>query len=277
MALATGMTLAVNSSSVLFPSGVSCGTFSLSIFCQMPLGHTESARWVAVVLLGVVASGWMPRVTGLLHWWVTASFFLHSSGIDGGDQLAGVMTLILVPLTLTDPRRWHWQEPPVPQPSLGWRGRMLVGWSALVVARIQMAGVYLHAFVAKMGVEEWVDGTALWYWFTDNDFGLPRVMMWAVEPLLLNGISIVALTWGSILTEILLFLGIVASERVRVWLLGLGLAFHGLIAVGMGLWSFSTIMMGALIVYLWSPARTFDFGKCGRSCMRRMTWERTNG
>ena len=218
-------------------------------------------RRVAIFLLLVVASGWMPRITGGLHWWLTASFFLSASTIDGGDHLAGVLTLILVPLALTDPRSWHWQEPPVVQESFGWQVRALLGWSSLIVVRIQMAGVYLHTFVAKTAVDEWADGTALYYWFTDHNFGLPPFLMFFVEPLLLNGATVVALTWGSIFVEILLFLGIAASERVRVWLLGLGLTFHGMIAVGIGLWSFSTTMFGGLILYLWSPARTFNLGR----------------
>ena len=274
IALATGLTLVANPSSVLFPYGVSCDSFSVSFFCVIPFAYIEVARWIAVFLLAWVASGWLPWVTGVLHWWIAASFFLHSEGIDGGDHLTGVMTLILIPLTLTDPRRWHWQDCPIVRSSTLWHMRMLVGWSALIVARVQMAGVYLHAFVAKMQVDEWKDGTALYYWFTDNDFGLPRAMMWAIEPLLLNGMGLVVLTWGSILIEIVLFIGVVASERIRAWLLWLGLGFHGLIAVGIGLWSFSTTMAGALILYLCSPSQTFDFGRLRNLAARGgVRWE----
>lgn len=257
IALATGLTLVSNRSSVLFPYGVSCDTFSASLFCMVPFAYIEAARWFAVFLLVLVASGWLPRITGVLHWWVAASFFVHSEGIDGGDHLTGVITLILIPLTLTDPRRWHWETCPAMRCSNSWHMRVMVGWSAVVVARVQMAGVYFHAFVAKMEVDEWKDGTALYYWFTDNDFGLPRALMCVLEPLLLNGVFVVGLTWGSILVEVLLFLGIVASVRVRALLLCLGLCFHGLIAVGIGLWSFSTTMAGALILYLRPPEQVF--------------------
>ena len=265
LATGTALTLAVNPVDVLFArsdAGLSIcqatWVFSLSVFCWFPATSLELARWIVVVLLVVVASGWMPRFTGLLHWWLSASFFLSAVPLDGGDHITGILTLILVPLTLTDPRRWHWQAPPIASTALRWRMRALVGMSALVVVRIQMAGVYLHAFVAKMGVEEWADGTALYYWFTDHNFGPPRVFLGVLQPVLQNGISVVALTWGAILVEVFLFLGIAASPRAKVWLFWLGMAFHGLIAVGIGLWSFSVAMVGALILYLWPLDRPFN-------------------
>lgn len=245
LALATLLTLAYNPSNVLFLEGPQCG-FPLSAFCILPASHFEVSRWGSVLLLAVVASGWRPRVTGLLHWWISASFFMSASVVDGGDHVTGVLTLILIPLTITDPRPWHWQKLP------RWRltPSIVVGWSSLVVVRVQMAGLYLHAFVAKTGVEEWVDGTALYYWFNDNDFGLPGLMRVVAEPFLSNWAVVSAITWGSLLVEIVLFLGLAVSPRVRVWLFGLGVMFHGLIAVCMGLWSFSLAMVGALVLYL---------------------------
>ena len=72
----------------------------------------------------------------------------------------------------------------------------------------------------------------------------------------------------------MLFIGVVASERIRAWLLWLGLGFHGLIAVGIGLWSFSTTMAGALILYLCSPSQTFDFGRLHNLAARGgVRWE----
>ena len=265
LAAGTALTLAVSPAGVLFPIAdaglLTCQTSgipSLSVFCWLPAASLDLVRWMVVVLLLVVASGWMPRFTGLLHWWLSASFYLSSSVIDGGDHLTGVLTLILVPLTLADPRRWHWQAPPIVSTALLWQMRALIGVSALVVVRIQMAGVYLHAFVAKIGTEEWADGTALYYWFNDHDFGPPPVLLGMLQPLLQNAVSVTALTWGAILVEVLLFLGIAASSRVKVWLFWLGVTFHGLIAVGIGLWSFSLAMTGALILYLWPLDRLFD-------------------
>ena len=95
-------------------AGQLCSTSSPSrwaVFC-MP-GDLELGRWLAIVLLAIVASGWRPRVTGLLHWWLSWSIFGTLSAGDGGDQAAAMLTLFLVPVTLVDGRRWHWGSPAV--------------------------------------------------------------------------------------------------------------------------------------------------------------------
>ena len=280
LAAGTALTLASNRSDVLFANGArgcfgesdlaTSPIYFMSMFC-LPM-DVEVARWLAVGLLLLVASGWMPCATGVLHWWIAASFMISSVVPDGGDHLTGTLTLILIPMTVTDRRRWHWQAPPEERPTHAWQARVLLAFSVLVVLRIQMAGVYLHAFTGKTGVEEWVDGTAAYYWFMDHNFGPPGMLQAALRPVLENAVSVVALTWGSLLVEILLVLGIAASQRVRLWLFWMGLTFHGLIAVVIGLWSFSTAATAGLLLYLWPVDRVFDVGRLMRKSERRCRW-----
>ena len=254
MATGSAFTLAVNSQSVLFPAGPTCGGVGAAgLFCLVPDTPMwlNTARWLAVIGLLLVASGWRPRFTGVLHWWLSVAVFVNTAPVDGGDHITGVLALILLPATATDPRRWHWAPAPSVPSTPRWQTQMLVGASALLIARIQVAGVYLHAFAAKMAVEEWVDGTALYYWLVDHDFGIQTQLLGGATGILANGTAVVALTWGSILVEILLFLGLVAPQRLRLWLFGVGVGFHLLIGIFMGLWSFSLAMTAALILYLW--------------------------
>lgn len=255
LAAGSAVTLAVNSQTVLFPMAPICERVgAIGLFCLVPSTPVwlEASRWLAVAALLLVASGWRPRFTGLLHWWVSASLFLNTVPVDGGDQVTGVLALILLPVTLTDPRRWHWDPPAQTPTTLRWQTQVLIGASALLIARIQVAGVYLHAFVAKMAVEEWVDGTAMYYWLVDHDFG---IQVWLLEgfvrAVLTDGTAVVVLTWGSIAIEILLFLGLAAPQKMRLALFGLGVGFHLMIGIFMGLWSFSFAMIAALILYLW--------------------------
>jgi len=131
----------------------------------------------------------------------------------------------------------------------------MIGLSSLIVARIQVDGVYLQAFAAKMCVDKWADGTAMYYWLTDHHFGLPPWIREIFLPVLAQPLFVTIVTWCVILIEILLFLGITASRRVRYALFILGCMFHALIAIAIGLWSFCVAMIAALTIYLAQECR----------------------
>lgn len=257
LALSGAAVLAFNEAHVLFhpaigtPNPPACPTVSsLSLFCLLPGEYADLARWIAVVILLIVASGWRPRITGVLHWWVSYSFMSTGVLVTGGEAITALLTLLLLPITLNDPRTWHWES----LDEEDWESvspyRRVVAWSGVLLVRLQVAGIYFHSAVGKVTVEEWVNGTALYYWLTDPDYGMPG---W-VEPLLLPALAenvIVTLaTWGVILFEFFLFAGLVMDRRWRPTLLWLGILFHAGIAVLQGLLPFSVVMFGALTLYL---------------------------
>jgi antimicrobial peptide system SdpB family protein len=261
IASATALTLIFSHSSSLFRPGVGLdqapvctGGRAASLFCLVPSTHLEIARWVAVAILVVVASGWRPRITGVLHWWVSLSLFCSAVMVDGGDQCAAVLSLLLLPVTLTDPRRWHWEQMPATYDEKA----ALVARSALALVRLQVAGIYFHAAIGKIPVEEWSDGTALYYWLLDPTLGAANWLSPLLRWLLLNSAFVAFLTWSVLALETLLFMGLVAPKSWRKWLLVGGLTLHAGIIVIHGLWSFGLTMFGALVLFL----RPFeeDFG-----------------
>jgi antimicrobial peptide system SdpB family protein len=205
----------------------------------------------------VVAIGWRPRITGLFHWYIAASLFASALMADGGDQITVVLAFLLVPVTMTDPRRWHWEAPVRATPVAGSgllstraASAQILALSCFMMIRLQMAGVYLQAATSKMRVPEWRDGTAVYYYFTHPSFGLADpVKSWAM-PLLANGIVVTGLTWGAVLLEIFLFAGLIAERRYRRVLLRLGIAFHAMIALVHGLLSFTLAMWAGLMLFL---------------------------
>jgi antimicrobial peptide system SdpB family protein len=257
--LATGtlLTLLSNSSTDLFPlsGGAAAGpvcrsTAQISAFC---VAGPAPAHYVAVVILVLVAIGWRPRLTGIPHWYVTYSVGASIHTVEGGDHLAAILTLLLVPVTLTDGRRWHWGAPA----AVGGVAAAFTAHSGLAVARVQMAVVYLHASLAKLTVPEWQDGTALYYWLSDETFGYAAWLRPLMQPLLQNAWTVAALTWAAVLLEFVLALGLFASPRQRRWLLVAGLSLHGTIALIMGLVTFAFAMAGGLVIYLCRPEQTF--------------------
>ncbi|PZG39838.1 hypothetical protein C1I98_23110 [Spongiactinospora gelatinilytica] len=87
-------------------------TDRIGLFCLVPptTGALTAAKPAAAVVLVWVAGGWRPRLSAIPHWWVCFSFSTSSNIIDGGDQVAAITSLLLIPICLTDGRRWHWNR-----------------------------------------------------------------------------------------------------------------------------------------------------------------------
>ncbi|AMM20105.1 hypothetical protein AX769_07920 [Frondihabitans sp. PAMC 28766] len=202
-----------------------------------------------LAVLFVAASGWRPRFTALPLWWILFSDQASFTLVDGGDQIAAVLALLLIPISLTDSRKWHWMRS---SQQFG-RPRKL----AVTVARVsrgvicvQVAFIYLDACLSKLSVPEWVDGTAGYYWLQDPMFGPAGVLRTISNTLMLNPLLVTAMTWGTLVIEFSLGVALLLSARHRAILFPIGLLFHLGIALTMGLWSFVFVMWAALALYL---------------------------
>jgi antimicrobial peptide system SdpB family protein len=213
---------------------------------------------VAIAILLVVASGWRPRITGVLHAYVAWSFSANALMLDGGDQVAACLAFILVPVTLSDPRKWHWSAPPARTGTASDDLMRVIAQTALLVARIQVAGVYFQAFVGKLVVPEWVNGTALWYWLLHPDLGASTWLAPAAR-VVLSTPAVAPLTWGVLILEAALTVALVLPKKRWAPLLALGFALHAGIFVVHGLMSFMLSMFAALILYLRPTERVFRF------------------
>lgn len=257
LAFATFITLVFNSTSLLFISygttGVRCDYFGISIFCLIP--DLEVARWVCVLLLIPVVAGWRPMITGIIHWYICYSFINSATLVDGGDHIASILSVLLIPITLTDTRKWHW-DVSIPQPtSIVYQVRSLVALSCLLVIKIQMAVIYLNSAVGKLFVPEWKDGTAIYYWFKHPLFGYPSWLSPILEPMILNGSILFLITWGTIIFELILFAGLFMEKTYKRWLLFTGIFFHFGIVLVHGLGSFFFTMTAGLILFLYPVAK----------------------
>lgn len=186
LALSTLLTVLLTPSGALFlsssdnPDGVVCDavTARWSLFCTAGGGSPLSLLIVVAVTL-VVLSGYLPAVTAIPHWWVSWSLNIGSPVRDGGDQVAAVLTLLLVPLLLLDRRGNHWVK------DKGWRSRTWgargTAWAVLVIVWVQASVLYANAAIAKFAVAEWANGTALWYWIQEPSFRPPAPLLWLIE------------------------------------------------------------------------------------------------
>ncbi|WP_127484403.1 sporulation-delaying protein SdpB family protein [Paenibacillus ehimensis] len=257
MALSAAFTLAINDAKLLFrpASGLEQYPFcqgTVSFFCLLSSDYFELnlLRWVAVFLLLIVASGWRPRYTGLIHFWIAYSLNVSAITIDGGEQVHTVITALLLPVALTDSRKWHWirenETPPLTELSLYKRITALVSLNAI---RVQMAILYLHSTIAKLFEKTWIDGTAVYYFLNDPMLGLPPVIRELLKPVMTSELIVIP-TWGTLLLQMSLVLSLLAPKRTWKYFLLAALCLHEMIALLLGLISFSLVMTGALILYL---------------------------
>ena len=138
----------------------------------------------------------------------------------------------------------------------------LVAWFSLFVIQLQVAYIYLDAFIEKMRIAEWLDGTIMYYVFRQSLLGAPHFLQGILFPLTTSPF-VVLLAWPAMLLELSLATNILMRSNVRRILFYCGVAFHAMIAVFVGIPSFSTIMIGALLLGVvpigWNLDRLFTF------------------
>ena len=218
--------------------------------------HPEAKRWLAAALFAAVVIGWRPRVTCLPHAYAAFSFFNGISTPEGGDQISSIVALLLIPVCLTDGRRWHWQptngDPEDPRCAPGGTAAA-VAVVGIALIKLQVSWLYLQAGISKLSHEAWDNGSAMYYWIRNVDFGAPNwqrgVVFWITE----RPIPEAVLTWLPIGIEVSLGISLLLPLRARIPLLCAGFLMHLLIGLLIGLWSFAIIMLGCLI-FLLAPA-----------------------
>ncbi len=244
---------------------------SYNLFYLFGWEYLGYAKALSIVSLLLIVSGWRPRFTGVLQWWITASFFYSSSIVEGGDQIAMILTLLLIPVTLLDHRKWHWQCC-----DRFSEYKKFVGNLMFVLVALQMSLLYLNAAMDKIYVsDEWKVGSAFYYYVNDAFFSYPEWMDPLMMSLLNNSFFVSAVTWGTILLELILFGILFSSAKNKRLLFPLAALFHFAIVLFLGLFSFFFAMLGGLVLYLIpkeTPIPQFKF-KRPRFIITNRFWE----
>lgn len=210
------------------------------------IAHPLAVRLVACTILLAVISGYLPQLTGILHWWVCASLANKGALIDGGDQISMILSLFLVPVTLLDPRKNHWTTGVhYHRPYT----HIFVNFILMLIG-LQMAIIYIHSTFEKLKVPEWLNGTAVYYFLNHDLYGAVPIVKRVMTPLFLNPYITLLLGWGTLILEMMLFAALFMSKTNRKKMLIAGLIFHFAIILFHGLMSFFFAMAAGLILYL---------------------------
>lgn len=260
IALSTLLTLILTDTHDLFGIGsgitetLSCSAYTfLSAYCWFGEDNIHLVKYASVLVLLAVISGYFPRITAVLHFLVSMSLFLSARTVDGGEQVAAILTFLLAIIAFADPRRNHWQKAKSDTSSILVFNTNIASF----LIKAQVSVIYFQAATAKFKVEEWVNGTAMYYWMNSPYFGATGLFKTVVDPLLTSGF-VTVITWLPLILEMALAFSFLMDLRVKRILLVLGITFHLMIAMLMGIGSFSIIMTAALILLL-SPLDVKSF------------------
>lgn len=259
LALSTFLTMIFNDPLMLFKNGsiLNAERFDgnvfifqkINFFSLLGVQHLILAKYAAIILLGIVISGYRPRITCIIHFWICISFNYATILIEGGDQIASNLSLMLIPICLLDGRKWHWNVPRNLKKTTIAEINLVSNYF-LTVIKLQMCLIYFHAAIGKIPNQEWANGTAIYYWFNDPTFGMNDWMHTFLDPVLFSSFGVAALTWGTLLLELLLFMAIMMNNRAKWILFIMGITFHFGIIIIHGLVSFFFTMAAGLMLYL---------------------------
>jgi antimicrobial peptide system SdpB family protein len=208
-----------------------------------------AGKIISILILLSVFSGFLPQVTGILQAWVHLSICNSFLLIEGGDQVAANLNLMLLPVCLFDFRFNQWKNTERPLTTRVKAANVFFNVYYLLII-LQVSVIYLHSAVGKFFKEEWLDGTCIHYWFINNVFGAPVWLQKIYNVVTLSN-YVPLLTWSVMIFELGLFACVlVTNKNIKKFFLVTGLLFHFGIAVTHGLTIFFFSMAAALILYL---------------------------
>jgi antimicrobial peptide system SdpB family protein len=243
LALQTLVVVVLDPDGYLFPAAGAprcTGLHGASLWC---LGEgTGVARVVTVAVLALAASGWRPQVLCVPHWYVTFSLAAAMPVPIGGDYVAQIATLLLVPMCLGDRRVWHWERVTDPLAPM-WRG---AAYASSLVLRLQVVVIYLIASGSKMAAARWRDGTVIYTLAIDPQYGMPPWLRQIVSVVFSSREVAAVATWTAMLGELAIVVLLWGPFRLRVAAFVIGLLLHTTIAVAFGLPTFGVVMIAVL-------------------------------
>jgi antimicrobial peptide system SdpB family protein len=245
---------------IFFEKGSSLGEPSVlpNLFYLLGEDNLYVSVAISIIVLLWVISGYLPQISGILHAWVQFSFFHGSMIIEGGDQVGQINTILLIPVCLFDKRINHWHTKeyftytrPV------WLEYFC--YSCIVIIQFQMCTLYFFSSVEKFKVDEWLNGSAYYYWFNNKPFGASEPIKFLFDFFINSKYFSPVITWSVLVLESILFAGFFMNSANKKKLFYLGVCFHFMIVVVHGLNSFFLYMAGGLILYLLPPGKNFNF------------------
>jgi hypothetical protein len=202
---------------------------------------SEALYYASIAVCLANAVGVMPRLLGLLFSITTsATLFRDDFAMDGGHTLLVILSIYLIFADTSALSLLPIERRKPGSPTLG-----IFHNGAMAAVSLQVCLVYYWSGFYKLSGTTWRHGTALYYALHDPTFSWP-----GISNLIYTHPTLVALgTFATIVFQAA-FPFLMWVRPVKPVLVAIGFAFHLLIAVLMGLVTFSLTMMSADLALL---------------------------
>jgi hypothetical protein len=112
--------------------------------------------------------------------------------------------------------------------------------------------------MGELEIFEWSNGSVLYYWLNHNIFGVNDTLKPIVQAVIFNKYGCFFTTWLVLSIEFFMSIALYFSWNIRKYALGVGLFFHFLIFIFLGLGTFFISIAGCLVMYLFPVANIFN-------------------
>ncbi len=250
LALSTLSTLLFNSNYVLFGESLQ-SSFNYDGFTLFYLfsDNLIYAKILSVIVLILVLLGFFPIVLSFLHWYITYSFVVASDVTFGGDNISANITLLLIPCSFFQNKINHYKKYETSKNVLFDE----IQWVFYIAILIQISLIYFQAFYKKILIKEWIDGTAVFYYITNVEYGLGSYQY--VKEFFKEKYTLVkVLTWSTLLIELIVSLFVFFKHKFSLQILKkfllIFILFHFILMVCFGIFPFFIVMCGLLVFYV---------------------------
>lgn len=225
--------------SIIFQRELSAVTIN-SLVNLLAFKELKNLYWLffALQVLFSVAGilGYFTRISTMVVWFTTINLQNRIySGNTGGDLLLNILLFYLI--FISDGRKLKNDELEKIKNS--------IDFCFINLCKFQLIIVYFISALYKVTCNEWIDGTALARILFVNEYSLPIISDVASAYSTLFKI----ITWLILAYQILFPLVLIKSNKVS-YLLMIGILFHVGIALFMGLFNFSLIMIISYVIFI---------------------------
>jgi hypothetical protein len=211
-------------------------------FFIWPESLIPSMHLVLIICLFLLLLGLGNRLLTLFTWFLCLGFMQRNFFVAYGADLIGSLWLFYLSWTKHNVR-WSILNYFKPE-----RIKLItpdiLSHAGFRMIQIQICVIYAYTGLQKLKGMSWWDGTSLW-----TVLGSSQMAVWDFHWVSQFPILVAVLVFCTLFFEIY-FPFLVWNQKTRVFILVFGFVFHLSIAVAMGIWSFSTIMISSYLLFI---------------------------
>lgn len=209
-----------------------------------PDNLASTVHWVYIGLLGLATVGLSNRVLMILTWIIAQGFIQRNFSVLFGADVIGTLFLFFLSFTRCNEYfslRGLFRKKKVLYNPNSWADQLSTVFFRLL--QLQLFTIYAYTGFEKLKGSTWWDGTALWTVLVNPQFTSFDLLFLKNFP-----VFFAIGTFVTIIFEVYFWV-MVSIKRTRFLWLCLGVIFHLMIGLLLGLMSFSIVMISTYVLF----------------------------